>query len=115
MYYTRKVLGDREYYRVRFMSGEGMYVTARSMESIELWVLQNRSMNDFYGMNICQVNEDKSRVQNGDFSCNAVREYWHSEEMFGNDSDEKIRRTQIAVLKNIIKNGQKVYTDDSDY
>lgn len=73
-----------------------LYVSASSMYRVALWVLKNRPMNDYYAMNIIEVNPDKSRKQRGDFMANAIREYFHSDEAYGNKSDEYIRAKEIA-------------------
>ena len=79
-----------------------LYIKSTDMDYIALWVLRNRPMNDFYGMNIVQVNpETKESYSGADFMCEAVAEYYHYE--FKGMSDEEIRQELIICTVNRIK------------
>ena len=88
-----------KYYKIHFYNGEVLYVTASSMHRVQLWVLQHCPMEDYYLINIIRVNPDKTTYQPGEFMCLATREYYHSDEAYGNISDEEIRREEIAYCK----------------
>ena len=103
----------KQYFEIIFTStNEKLYVTASSMDRVALWVLQNRPMSDYYGMNIIQVNSDKTRPASGDFMCNAVREYYHYDTVYGDMSDEEIRQAEIKRYIDYIKNGHKIIEED---
>ena len=91
------------YFKIHFYSGEELFASASSMDRVALWILQNRPMADFYLVNIIEVNSDKSRKAGGDFLAEACREYYHSEECYGNLSDEAIRQKEIKRFKDYIR------------
>lgn len=86
----------KRYFKIHFYNNATeLYVTASSMNKVRVWVLKNRPMNDYYLMNIIEVNADKTRKQHGDFMCIASREYYHYPEVYGNMSDEEIRKEEL--------------------
>lgn len=88
-----------KYFRVNFLDPETkepngeMYVKANSMDDIDLWILKNRPMSDYYGAGIVEVNADKSAKKNCDFQCIAIREYYYHD--LKTEDDEKIRQILI--------------------
>ena len=72
-----------------------LFVTATSTAHVEAWVIKN--MPDWYfGMNVIEVNADKTRKQRGDFSCVAVRRYFV--ETMGTNNDTDILKIEYSHL-----------------
>lgn len=91
----------KKYFKVFFGEGKDreknpLFVKATDMESIILWVLRNRPMKDYYGMNIVQVDPvTKESFSGADFYMLAVADYYRHE--FPGQSDEQIRSKMIDM------------------
>ena len=90
-----------KYFRIVFHNLEDntqqeLFVKSKDMDRVELWVLKNRPMKDYYGMSICEVNADKTNKKGGDFSLVAVADYYKW--AFDTEDDEVIRKGRMAQI-----------------
>lgn len=95
-----------KYFRVDFQSGEELYVTAVDMRRVLIWILQTRSMTDYYNVNIVEVLPNKKRKENGDFLINCVPDYYYH--VYNTHDDEVIRQNELESNINRYKEGHHV-------
>lgn len=91
-------MAQKQYFKV--LLGEGkdrpeLWVKASDMFQVEIWVLRNRPMEEYYGMNVIQVDPvTKESFRGADFSMNAVADYYR-QYVYPGKSDEEIRKLEI--------------------
>ena len=90
----------KKYFKVLFGEGKDreknpLFVKATDIFQVEIWVLRNRLMEEYYGMNIIQVDPvTKESWSGADFMMNAVADYYRQYEYPGK-TDEEIRELEI--------------------
>jgi len=87
------------YFKIIFGSGEVLFVKTTSIYRVMLWILRSRPMDDFYLVNVIEVNQDKTTKSPATFIAQACKEYYHSNEAYGDKSDEFIRNKEIELYK----------------
>lgn len=87
------------YFKIIFGSGEVLFVKTTSIYRVMLWILRFRPMDDFYLVNVIEVNQDKTTKSPATLIAMACREYFHSSEAYGDKSDEFIRDKEIENYK----------------
>lgn len=85
-----------KYFKVIFDNdNDDLYIKADSTNKIILWILKNRPMSDFYGVNIVEVWPDKSIKDHGNFEAVAIADAWYYE--LNTTDDEVVRKAQIFL------------------
>jgi len=74
-----------------------MFIKADCMDRVLIYLIKYKTPDWFYGINIIQVNADKTRPRNGDFLAEAVRSYYT--QVYHTENDKVILTAEFKLAK----------------
>ena len=78
-----------------------LFVKTDDIHKVVLYLIKYKTPDWFYGVNIIQVNADKTRPRHGDFLMEAVREYYTSQ--FQTEDDKVILTAMFNDTKRYLE------------